>query len=347
MSECFQHSNVGVLIPTYNRQNMLKCALESVLEQSYETIEIIIIDNGSTDGTAEYMASISDPRVQYVVNGQNLGLIGSINRGIDLFSAGVRWCTVLCDDDFLHRDFVQAMVNFTLEHKVMDVIHSHNHLVDDVGNMIRETWLPPVRETGVDYIKNRARLQRETFLTGVFFSRDAFRAIGGYPQFTTGTATDDAFIFALSRNNELLFNRHAVACIRVHAAAESHVPLTALKHIQSLRDFEGYIGKTFLGSESERERLSYYLKRYVRHLNSHLWLRDFRVIQADDVVGNATFLKELCETVEVKRSAYSLQVKLAVYFWRKLRLPIERNRFYQQFWDSLTTLKFNYYRLIG
>ena len=102
MSDADQFT-VGLLIPTYNRKELLAIALSSARCQTHHKIEIIVIDNGSTDGTAEFMSSISDQRVRYVVNENDIGMIGSINKGINLFSDKVEWCTILSDDDLLEQ----------------------------------------------------------------------------------------------------------------------------------------------------------------------------------------------------------------------------------------------------
>ena len=63
---------VSVLISTYNRLSLLKCCLSSVLNQSYKNLQIIIIDDCSTDGTYEYLNNIKDLRLEYIKNEKNI-----------------------------------------------------------------------------------------------------------------------------------------------------------------------------------------------------------------------------------------------------------------------------------
>ena len=98
---------IGILIPTFNRLAYLREALDSVLSQTLKAFQIVVIDNGSTDGTSCYMQTLSDPRVRYVVNEKNLGPIGSINKGIGLMTDEVSWCTILCDDDLLEPNYIE------------------------------------------------------------------------------------------------------------------------------------------------------------------------------------------------------------------------------------------------
>lgn len=57
---------VSVIIPTYNRVKTLPTAVESVLGQTYGNVEVIIVDDGSTDGTEEYVRGLMDSRIRYI-----------------------------------------------------------------------------------------------------------------------------------------------------------------------------------------------------------------------------------------------------------------------------------------
>src|SRR5688572_23564901 len=99
---------VTVTIPTYNRAHLLGPAIESVLAQSLQDVEIFISDNASTDETQKVVEGIDDPRVHYVRNERNLGVHANLSRGFTLGSAP--YVCVLPDDD--------AMLPRNLERKV-------------------------------------------------------------------------------------------------------------------------------------------------------------------------------------------------------------------------------------
>lgn len=77
---------VSVIIPCYNAEAYLESALNSILRQSYKNIEIVLIDDGSTDNSHKIYQEIQskDPRVKVFKNESNLGLIATLNRGIKL-----------------------------------------------------------------------------------------------------------------------------------------------------------------------------------------------------------------------------------------------------------------------
>ncbi|MEI0489869.1 glycosyltransferase family 2 protein [Brachyspira pulli] len=93
---------ISVIIPTYNRKNMLKEALDSVLKQDYENIEIIVSDNASTDGTDILMEEYESlyNNIIYIKRKKNVG--GKVNgyKAYDDYGKG-KYIFFLCDDDYL------------------------------------------------------------------------------------------------------------------------------------------------------------------------------------------------------------------------------------------------------
>ena len=73
---------VTVLMPVYNGEKYLKEAIESILDQSYKEFELLIIDDGSADGTASIIKSYNDARIRLLTNSKRLKLSGALNRGI-------------------------------------------------------------------------------------------------------------------------------------------------------------------------------------------------------------------------------------------------------------------------
>lgn len=94
--------NISVIIPTYNRENFIKKCLESVLEQTYQPMEIIIVDDGSTDRTLDKVREINSSIIKIVALEKNCGAQAARNRGIK--EAKGDWIAFLDSDDLWLRD---------------------------------------------------------------------------------------------------------------------------------------------------------------------------------------------------------------------------------------------------
>src|SRR5690606_21493496 len=101
---------VTVYIPTYNRLNLLRLAVVSVLNQDYENIELIVVDDGSSDGTVEFLSVLSakESGVRYLVNEKNAGACVSRNRAIEI--ARGEFVTGLDDDDYFFPERIRLFV---------------------------------------------------------------------------------------------------------------------------------------------------------------------------------------------------------------------------------------------
>lgn len=91
---------VSVVIPTYNRAHLIERAVQSVLHQTYPHIELIVVDDGSTDDTADVLARLSDPRLHYIRLPHNIGGGGARNVGLQQ-SHGKYVSFLDSDDEFL------------------------------------------------------------------------------------------------------------------------------------------------------------------------------------------------------------------------------------------------------
>lgn len=101
---------VSVVLGTYNGETFLKEQLDSVLAQTYPNIEIIAIDDGSTDATVSILNEYAqkDPRIRVCVNETNLGFIKNFEKGI-LLSKG-HWISVCDQDDYWFPEKIAKMV---------------------------------------------------------------------------------------------------------------------------------------------------------------------------------------------------------------------------------------------
>ena len=102
-----QKDSVSVTVVTYNSGRFIKRCLESVLEQKYPNLDVIVIDNASTDGTVDILEQFeSTCRIHY--NQENVGFAAAQNQAIAMSSA--EWVLTLNPDVLLLKDFIEELV---------------------------------------------------------------------------------------------------------------------------------------------------------------------------------------------------------------------------------------------
>lgn len=125
---------VTVLMSVHNDLRYLPQAVQSVLDQSLDDFELLVIDDGSTDGSADYLAGLADPRVRIVRNERNLGLTRSLNRGLDL--ARGLFLARMDADDVSAAQRLERQVDFLDRHPRVGIVGSARRLIDENGATI-------------------------------------------------------------------------------------------------------------------------------------------------------------------------------------------------------------------
>ena len=125
---------VSVVMPVYNVESYIGRAIESVLEQSYRNIELIIVDDGSKDSTESIVKKYNDSRIKYLKNSENQGPAKSRNRALDI--AKGEYITFLDGDDFWDQDKVLNQVRFMEEHG-LEMSHGNYRFCDTEGKIVK------------------------------------------------------------------------------------------------------------------------------------------------------------------------------------------------------------------
>ena len=125
---------VSVVIPAYNHERFIGAAIDSVLNQSIEDLELIVVDDGSTDGTAGVIHAYDDPRLSYTYQ-ENQDAFNTINRGLGLAQGD--YISILNSDDVYTLDRLEKLLAHSLEHQ-SDCIISDVIPISDDGNEFKD-----------------------------------------------------------------------------------------------------------------------------------------------------------------------------------------------------------------
>jgi GT2 family glycosyltransferase len=133
-------AKVTICIPTYNGAGYLGACLESVLCQTYEDTEILLVDDGSADATIDIASryAATDGRIQLVRNKKNLGLVGNWNRCIEL--AQSEWIKFVFQDDLITPYCLERMIEAGTGHETTLVVCRREFIYESVPAEIREIY---------------------------------------------------------------------------------------------------------------------------------------------------------------------------------------------------------------
>ena len=139
---------VSIIMPSYNTAPYIRETIQSVLDQTYQNWELIIIDDCSTDNTDEVVASIKDERIRYYHNEKNSGAAVSRNRAIR--EAKGRWIAFLDSDDLWMPEKLEKQISF-MEKNGYSFSYTNYEEIDVDGNSsgVKVTGPKKVAKTGM------------------------------------------------------------------------------------------------------------------------------------------------------------------------------------------------------
>ncbi|MFN6468921.1 MAG: glycosyltransferase family 2 protein [Nostoc sp. SerVER01] len=123
---------ITVCIPTFNRISLLPYAIASVLNQSEQDFELIVCDDGSSDGTPELMSEYTDHRIKYIRHPQNIGKSNNMRSGFD--AASGEYFIKFDDDDRLTPNFLASTAAILDQDSSIDFVGT-DHWIIDINNI--------------------------------------------------------------------------------------------------------------------------------------------------------------------------------------------------------------------
>ncbi|KOP28344.1 glycosyl transferase family 2 [Hapalosiphon sp. MRB220] len=123
---------ISICIPTFNRVQLLPFAIDSVLQQTYQDLELIICDDGSRDGTPKLISQYTDSRIRYIRHSQNIGKSNNMRSGFE--AATGEYFIKFDDDDRLTPDFLERTATILEQDHSIDFVGT-DHWIIDINNI--------------------------------------------------------------------------------------------------------------------------------------------------------------------------------------------------------------------
>ncbi len=156
----------SIVIPSYNREDLIMETLESVFQQTCKDYEIIVVDNASTDNTVERLQPLVDEgRIRLMVNSENIERASARNVGFK--AANGKFVTLLDSDDFMYSNNLASAADFIARNPDCHFFHNYYELVNDEKKLLNSYRYPPES-------KQLKRLAMGNFISciGVFLSQE-------------------------------------------------------------------------------------------------------------------------------------------------------------------------------
>lgn len=195
---------VSFCIPAY-KGKFLKKTLDSLVRQTLDDIEIIVVDDRSPDGLKQIVDEVNDPRIRYFLNEENLGRVNPLHNYNKAFSyARGEFAVVAGDDDIYHPEFAEKMVELARRYPDVNVFHCRIGIIDADDNLMTVGDLWPEWESCVDYIFSRGVRRCQQRMPEFLVRTEALRQVGGMVEMPLAWYSDDATWLLLSREKGIV-----------------------------------------------------------------------------------------------------------------------------------------------
>lgn len=207
---------ISVIIPTYNRKHTLQRAIDSVLSQTFKPYEIIIVDDGSKDGTKEWLLQ-NYPSVQYIHQPNN-GVSSARNKGIQISQGS--WIALLDSDDEWMPEKLEYQSRFIEVNKDSSFCHTNEIWI---RNGVRVNQMKKHKKYGGDIFKHCLDICRISPSSSII-NKDVFEEVGAFDESLTVCEDYDLWLRVTAKFNILFLDEPLIKKYGGHLDQLSRVP---------------------------------------------------------------------------------------------------------------------------
>ena len=207
---------ISVIIPTYNRKHTLQRAIDSVLAQKFKPFEIIIVDDGSKDGTKEWLLQ-NYPSVQYIHQPNN-GVSSARNKGIQISQGS--WIALLDSDDEWMPEKLEYQSRFIEVNRNSSFCHTNEIWI---RNGVRVNQMKKHKKYGGDIFKHCLDICRISPSSSII-KKDVFEEVGAFDESLTVCEDYDLWLRVTAKFNILFLDEPLIKKYGGHLDQLSRVP---------------------------------------------------------------------------------------------------------------------------
>ncbi len=204
---------VSIAIPAY-KSTYLAEAIESALGQTYQNIELIVVDDNSPYDLFDVVRQYDDKRMRYYKNKRNLGkrsIVLNWNRCLE-YARG-EFFVLLCDDDVLMPNFIRELLKLAEKYPKCNVFHACKSEKDERNGTITETSSWPEYEEHNDYVREYFNNNRRHTVSEFLYRTNSIKQIK-YKVFPVGFFSDDASLILFTKNGGIASSQEPLMLFR-------------------------------------------------------------------------------------------------------------------------------------
>lgn len=275
----------SVLIPAYKAKFLTKC-IDSIVNQSYDNFEIIILNDGSPENVKDIISAYVDPRIKYYENSINVGAINVVDNWNKCLSyASGEFIICMGDDDELFLDCLETYYSLIVKYPSIDIFHAKTILIDEGDNLIDIQEDRPEYESVYSLMWHRWVKNRIQFIGDFLYKKDVLIEKGGFYKLPLAWASDDITAYILSKEKGIVSTSKPIFKYRVNRFSITNSGNIEIK-MNAITDEKKW-AKQFLEELSPNNDLDVIYKKLLVNYFEKFFLKKYLNTIADDLTSSS------------------------------------------------------------
>lgn len=266
---------IAIYMPCYNHAKYVGQAIECIINQTYPNWELFIVNDGSTDNSAEVISSYVDERIHYFDFKENTKMVGAVNFMLRLIKEGdYDYVHGMASDDYIDEDKLRRQIAFLEEHPQYKVCFTWDKVVFDNGNPYNEEYSHKSNQNRFDWLYDFLKNENCMNANSVLIEKDLYFELGGMNEYFIQTG-DYKLWFEIVTKYPIYIIKDELTYYRRHETNLSNITIERL--IRSANENTYFFRKIIYALNKDEFVRAYYRSLPYKNINndSELWAAKF------------------------------------------------------------------------